>query len=78
MNKINNIRTNLEINCCVGDFLCPQHWFPIDFNVNQNCTQTFMGRKLEWNLYANIDQNQEGHFLWKCCMQKEKLYSPKG
>ena len=41
------ILNGLEFNCTVRDFLCPQHWFLIEFNIIRNCTQTFLGRKLE-------------------------------
>ena len=40
-----NVRTNpilltgLKFNCTVMDFLCPWHWFLIDFNVIGNYTQ---------------------------------------
>ena len=30
------------LNCSVWDFLCPWHWFLIDFNVIQNCIQKFV------------------------------------
>ena len=33
--------TGLEFNGTVRDFLCPQNWLTIDFNVSQNYIQTF-------------------------------------
>ena len=38
---VNNsiLLTGLEFNWMVMDFLCPWHWFLIDFNVIRNCTQ---------------------------------------
>ena len=33
--------TGLEFNYTVRDYLCPCHWFLIDFNVIRNCIQKY-------------------------------------
>ena len=34
--------TGLKFNCTQRDFLCPWHWFLIEFNVIWNCLQKFV------------------------------------
>ena len=59
----------LEFDFTVRDFLCPWHWFLINFNVIRNCIQKFvLVRLFSKCRYSNKFWYQSYNYIpkWKC------------